>query len=505
MSTDPDTASRRLAFQKSYSHEHGGSWRRRSLIEDAKFETVTNYEFEKRERHSSKGGSISEEEDVFTQNGSESSPVDKELTRKYSVVITLRDSMHSLSKIIRIFENTKVTLDHIESRHSRKNGAQFEILVSCCGSRERLTSLANVLRQSSQIMDLVLLAERDTEKKETWFPRHISELNLCTHLATKFEPELDSDHPGFTDMKYRARRKQIADIAFDYKYGHPITRVQYTDEEIRTWGHVFRKLKSLFSTHACREHRDVFDILEKECGYSDNNIPQLEDISNFLKKRTGFMLRPVAGLLSARDFLASLAFRVFQCTQYVRHGSKPDHSPEPDCIHELLGHVPMLADQKFAQFSQELGLASLSASDEDIEKFATLYWFTVEFGLCKQNGELRAYGAGLLSSYAELQHALSDVPERRPLEPMTTSVQEYTDDDLQPIYFVTESFDDMMEKMRQYAATIPRSNEIRYDPYTNTVQRLDNTETLDCLARSLKGEISNLERAMTRIKSSMMI
>ena len=334
------------------------------------------------------------------------------------------------------------------------------------------------------------------------FPRHISELDHCNHLLIKYEPELDPTHPGFHDPEYRARRKEVAEIAFNYKYGERIPEVEYGEKEISTWRQIYTRLKEAYAKYACEQHNRAIELLEREAGYAANSIPQLQRVSEFLERTSGWRLRPVAGLLSARDFLASLAFRVFQTTQYIRHWGNPEHSVEPDCIHELMGHIPMLCDPEFAQFSQELGLASLGASDEQIEKFATLYWFTVEFGLCRERGQLKCYGAGLLSSYGEMEHALeSGKPQLKEFVPEETAVEQYDDSEYQVVYYVASSFEDAKAKIKDYAARhLRRDHELVYDPCTCSIKQLNSFEQLEWLAMHMRADMNRLAQAFSKLR-----
>lgn len=163
--------------------------------------------------------------------------------------------------------------------------------------------------------------------------------------------------------------------------------------------------------------------------------------------------------------------------------------------------MPLLADPSFAQFSQEIGLASLGASDAEIEKLSTVYWFTVEFGLCKEGGVVKAYGAGLLSAYGELLHAVSDKPERRPFEPASTALQPYQDQEYQPIYYVAESFEDAKEKFRKWVSGMSRPYEVRFNPHTQCVEVLDSVAGLENLMSQLHLEMMHLQNAVNKIKA----
>ena len=221
-----------------------------------------------------------------------------------------------------------------------------------------------------------------------------------THAGGAIELlELNPDHPGFADQAYRSRRNAIAQQALDYNSGDPIPHAEYSPDEERVWALVNDELDTIHQSLVCRE----ILILKQRFNWNRHSVPQLSMVNERLQQMAGFRMEPVAGLVNARTFLSYLGRRVFLSTQYIRHSSRPLYTPEPDIIHELIGHAATLAHPGIAEVNRLLGRAALLATDSEMLRLERVYWYTMEFGLVKQGDDIKAYGAGLLSSIGELR------------------------------------------------------------------------------------------------------
>lgn len=258
--------------------------------------------------------------------------------------------------------------------------------------------------------------------------------------------QLHLDHPGANDPEYRTRRDHIASLAKKFRETGVITDVDYNEQEQDIWRHVAGTLAELHEKHA-----SPFYLRAKhDLGISNDRIPQLTEMNRRLKGLTGFRLAPIEGLVETRGFLSWLSYRTMLSTQYIRHHSRPDYTPEPDIVHEAIGHIPMFTNPNFADFSQFIGHGARIANDEQLEALGRIYWFTVEFGLVEDEGDIKAYGAGLLSSIGELENAFSDNVERRPFDLEQVIDTPYDYSDMQPILYVIPSYAELKEVTRKY-------------------------------------------------------
>lgn len=226
--------------------------------------------------------------------------------------------------------------------------------------------------------------------------------------------------------------------------------IDYTEEEKETWKIAFRHLKDLYPLHACKEYNESF----VKFGFSEDVVPQLEDVSRIIHDATGWQIRPVAGLMHPQDFLNGLAFQTFHSTQYMRHHSKPMYTPEPDIIHEILGHIPMLTDPHFCRLMQSIGKASLGASEKLVWHLTKVYWYTVEFGVVLEDNIVKAFGAGILSSFGELQWMAENSAEIFKFDPYAPQPKMSYKDGFQKKYFALDSFEEGAKLLEDYAASI---------------------------------------------------
>jgi phenylalanine-4-hydroxylase len=227
----------------------------------------------------------------------------------------------------------------------------------------------------------------------------------------------------------------------------------YTDEQHAVWAELVGRVLPNVQKHAAREYLEGFLVI----GLQADRLPNLAEITKRLGPRTGWSSTPVSGFLPAPAFFEMLANRLFPTTTWLRSRESLEYTPEPDIFHDVFGHVPMHAHRVFGDFLQHYGRVCAAIQDQEIlEKLGRLFWYTVEFGLIRQNGEIKVYGSGVISSYGECQNVINGgcrIHDFSLDEVLNTPVKV---DELQKVLFAINSFDQMYEAMHEAEQRVER-------------------------------------------------
>jgi phenylalanine-4-hydroxylase len=233
--------------------------------------------------------------------------------------------------------------------------------------------------------------------------------------------------------------------------GQPPPLIDYTAEEQRIWREVTPKLDALHVEHASQ----IYLKAKRELKISEQEIPQLHHLSGYLQNANGMHLVPAEGPIPYRTFYRYIADRGFPCTQFIRHGSKPEFTPEPDMIHDCLGHVPPLLNRDYAALLTLIGRAAVEvATGDQVLALKRLSWFSVEFGLMEEGGETKVFGAGILSSIGEIPNSLfSKDVERRPFVTREVIETDYDPSRMQDLLFVLPSLPFLRHEVEQLVSS----------------------------------------------------
>jgi phenylalanine-4-hydroxylase len=263
---------------------------------------------------------------------------------------------------------------------------------------------------------------------------------------------LDPGHPGEHDLAYVERRRALFALCRRHRLerlGPPV--ITYTAEERQIWRELYPRLDACHQRLASR----IYLRAKRALGIGANDIPQLRDLSAQVQAATGMHLVPAEGPIAYRTFYGYIADHGFPVTQFIRHGSHPEFTPEPDMIHDCLGHVPPLMDADYAALLTTIGRAAARATQgEHVLALKRLSWFSIEFGLIEEGDETRVFGAGLLSSTGEMPYAVSDDVERRRFVTDEVIATDYDPSRMQSRLFVIPSFAFLRDEVARLVARL---------------------------------------------------
>jgi phenylalanine-4-hydroxylase len=220
----------------------------------------------------------------------------------------------------------------------------------------------------------------------------------------------------------------------------------YTPEQHDLWRELVERRMPQLEQHASATYLDGFHKI----GLKPASLPKLREVSAYLEPLTGWNSTPVSGFLPADAFFEMLGARKFPTTTWIRSRASMEYTPEPDIFHDVFGHVPMHAHPVFADFLEHYGKVCAGlTSEEDLERMGRLFWFTVEFGIIRERGDIKVYGSGLISSHGECTHVVNGGPEIRDFDLEKVLDTKVNVSEMQPILYAIESFDQIYEATKE--------------------------------------------------------
>mmetsp|Transcript_25302 Transcript_25302/g.28949 ORF Transcript_25302/g.28949 Transcript_25302/m.28949 type:complete len:355 (+) Transcript_25302:63-1127(+) len=316
--------------------------------------------------------------------------------------------------------------------------------------------------------------------REHWFPRTIDELD-----SHKYQKSVSGEiNTAFLDTfirkeeEYQDRARAIKTLAADFTPGQAhnlfqrIPNVVYTEEETAVWKDVWDRLDVLQQKLACEEFLFVKQKLIDADILSPNEIPQMENVSNYIEKKSGFELRPAPTFTGPRQFLNSLAFKVFYCPQFVRPQGKAMYSVLPDVIHTYLGHAALISQPVYAEIFQDIGIASLGISDKEIHELYAIYWYAVEQGLILKPGpKVKVTGAHLLANIRQLEKIENGEVNIKGfnLIEVLSRMDGFTLQEHDKTLFIAENYMGIQDIIHEFATSCKRPFKLYFNQETHSV------------------------------------